>query len=144
MSWKVNQPSNSNWVNNATDSSIGVTSYKVGKTTLEGYKVNDSKKLYFGTDRDFHITFESNKFQINYLNPLTGSQINILQYNPTDDSVDVRNLSLSSPIFSKVNADNQGSPLIPAQDGKMVYTENQHGAGSFWLGHGEAQGQDTP
>ena len=74
MTWNINQPQNTSWINNSTGSSVGATALKVGTSDVQGIRINDNKKLFFGNDNDFNMRFDtlSAKFALTYTNPATG------------------------------------------------------------------------
>lgn len=136
MSWTVNQPGNSSWTNNSTDATIGVTSYKVGSSSVQGYRINDEKKLFFGNDSDFYLRFSPSKniFTITNANPITGAVTNILEYNTSTDTTKIRNLTLDAMILEEVLSNGLGIPTENATSGKVVYTTTSANVGKFYIG----------
>ena len=140
MAWNINQPGSSNWTNNATDSSVGVTALKVGSSDIQGYRVNDNKKMFFGTDSDFSLRYAPTfySFKLDYISD--GITTSIFEYNHKTDKTTIRNLELQNLVVKKVDANTQGFPSITASDGKIVYTEDSNLKGKFYLGLGDGQG----
>ena len=147
MTWNINQPQNTSWINNSTGSSVGATALKVGTSDVQGIRINDNKKLFFGNDNDFNMRFDTSnaKFALTYTNPVTGVNTEILSYNHFSDTTKIRNLELTNIVLDESSANNQGIPSATPIEGAIVYTEDANNIGKFYIGLGDSMGQSpTP
>ena len=138
MPWEINQPATSSWTENATGSIIGVTSYAVGTSQIQGYKINDGKSIYFGTNSDFSIYYSnaSDSLKFDYTNPVTAVATNVLTLDNTG-VLSFSNVTMDDLVLTKSTSDSVGVPDTTAADGKVVYTEDSSGIGYLYFGVGE-------
>ena len=146
--WNTNTPSDSSWTNNATESTLNVSAYKVGSSNVQGTKLNNDKRLYFGTNSQFSMRYNSatEELKFAYTDPSVRDTRTAMTIKSNGD-VTISNLITTTQYeYEVINADGilfnevdnfwwSGEPDMLATQGKMVYTR-QTGAlyrSSIWV-----------
>jgi len=146
--WNTNIPSDSNWTNNATESTLNVSAYKVGSSNVQGTKLNNDKRLYFGTNSQFSMRYSSitEELKFDYTDPSDGETRTAISIGNNGD-VTISNLTTTTQYdYEVITADGiilnevssglwTGTPDIFAQEGKMVYTvtEGMNYKSHIWI-----------
>ena len=144
MSWNINQPPTGTWTKNATGATVNTTINKVGTSSLDGFRLQDNKKLFFGTDNDIQMFYRSNDngFVIIHKNPSTNIETVIMKWTPDGgflihDPTITGTFTMGSIDLELYtgNADASGRPTdSPVTEGKIVMTEMSSGDQHIYIG----------